>query len=353
LPNLHHSTLKNFLERIFIAAEATVDEARIVADSLTESNLLGHDSHGAIRVPQYVRMIKNGLIVPGNKPEVIKDEGSTLIVDGHYTFGQVIVRQAMSQAIEKAQERGLVQLGIRRTNHIGRLGEYATQAAEAGLLGWLVANNSGAGQIVAPVGGLEGRLATNPIAFAAPWKENECFLLDMTTSIAPEGKVRVALNKGQQLPEGWLLDPQGNPSRNPADLYGPPWGTLMPLGGSMAHKGFGLGLMVEILGGLLTGDGYSRSGQTRLGNGVFGFVADIECFMPREEFNNHMQKLLAHIKSCPTRDGFDEVLVPGEPEHRARRMRLEEGIPLDDETWRQLTELAAELGVDVPGGLRT
>jgi uncharacterized oxidoreductase len=348
LPNINHSSLNNFLERIFIAAEATNDEARIVADSLTESNLLGHDSHGAIRVPQYVGMMRDGLIVPGNKPEIVKDEGSTLIVDGHFTFGQVIVRQAMTHAIEKARERGIVQIGIRRTNHIGRMGEYAAQAAEAGLLGWLVANNSGAGQIVTPVGGIEGRLATNPIAFAAPWKDGECFLLDMTTSIAPEGKVRVAHNKGEQLPEGWLLDPQGRPSRNPADLYGPPRGSLMPLGGAMGHKGFGLGLMVEILGGLLSGDGYSRPDPTRIGNGVFGFVADLECFMTRAEFEDHMQKLLAHIKSCPTRDGVDEVFVPGEPEHRERRNRLVEGIPLDDETWRQLTQVAAELGVDVP-----
>ena len=341
-------TLKNFCGSIFEAAGASAEESAIVADSLVLSNLLGHDSHGIIRVMQYVNSMREGKIVPGAELAIVTETDTTMVLDGCCNFGQVIARRATERAIEKAKKAGIVQMGVRNGNHIGRLGEYTQQAAEAGMLAIMMVNNSGAAHVVAPFGGTQGRLATNPIAFAAPWKDDQCFVLDMTTSITAEGKFRVLRNKGEKVPEGWMLDSEGKPSTDPADLYGPPWGAILPLGGPMAHKGFGLGLMVEILSGLMSGAGVSRPEATRIANGVFAIVMNIEAFMPRETYDEQVRGLMDYIKSCPTQSGFDEVLIHGEPEYRTRRQREEDGIPIDDETWRQLTELAGELGVEAP-----
>jgi uncharacterized oxidoreductase len=172
----------------------------------------------------------------------------------------------------------------------------------------------------------------------------------MTTSIVPEGKIRVIRNKGEKVPEGWMLDNQGRPTTDPNALYTSPRGAVFPLGGVMAHKGFGLSLMVEVFAGLMSGAGIVRPGAERVANGVFALVMNIEAFMPREEFDEKIAALLDYVKDCPTAPGVQEILVPGEPECRTYQKRLKEGFPIDDETWRQLTELAAELGVERPVG---
>ncbi|MBI2194558.1 MAG: Ldh family oxidoreductase [Planctomycetes bacterium] len=348
MPLLSEQPLKQLCAALFEAAGASASEAEIVSDSLVTSNLLGHDSHGVIRVMQYLRSIRQGDIVPGSPLEVVRETDTLLLVDGHWNFGQMTARSAMQKAIEKARRSGVVELAVRRCNHAGRMGEYAQQAAEAGLACWLVANAGRARGNVAPFGGAAARLATNPICFAAPWKEDGVFLLDLTTSIAPEGKVRVKLNRGERLPEGWILDAAGQPSTDPRDLYGPPPGALLPLGGSMGHKGFALSLMVEILGGILTGTGTVGPEKPQVGNGIFALVLDIETFLPRSEFQPQLQALIDYMKSCPTRPGFQEVLVPGEPEFRTLRHRRAHGIPVEEETWRQICTLAAELGVTPP-----
>jgi len=279
-------TLRAFCRQIFISAGASGDEAEIVADSLITSNLLGHDSHGIIRVMQYVRDMREGRIVPGAELGVLKETDTTLLLDGNWNFGQVNTRRAMEKAIEKARKSEVVQMGLRRANHIGRLGEYTQQAAESGMLGLMMVTNSGAGQIAVPFGGTRGRLATNPISFAAPWKDGQCLVLDMTTSIVPEGKIRVIKNKGERVPEGWMLDSQGRPTTDPNDLYTSPRGSVFPLGGVMAHKGFGLSLMVEVFAGLMSGAGIVRPGADRVANGIFALVMDIEAFMPSGTFEN-------------------------------------------------------------------
>lgn len=347
---INTETLRTFCRQIFVSAGASGDEAEIVADSLITSNLLGHDSHGIIRVMQYVRDMREGRIVPGAELGVLKETDTTLLLDGNWNFGQVNTRRAMEKAIEKARKSEVVQMGLRRANHIGRLGEYTQQAAESGMLGLMMVTNSGAGQIAVPFGGTRGRLATNPISFAAPWKDGQCLVLDMTTSIVPEGKIRVIKNKGEKVPEGWMLDSQGRPTTDPNDLYTSPRGSVFPLGGVMAHKGFGLSLMVEVFAGLMSGAGIVRAGADRVANGIFALVTDIEAFMPREQFDENIVALLDYIKDCPTEPGVEEILVPGEPEYRTYQKRQAEGFPIDDETWRQLAELGTELGVAPPGG---
>ena len=343
MQRLSVKSLQKLSTRILAAAGASEDEAAIISKSLVASNLLGHDSHGVIRVEQYVRAIRSGSVNLGTEMEIFKETPTTLMVEGNWNFGQVIARRSMEKAIEKAQQSGLVQLTVSGCYHIGRLGEYTQMAAEQGLVALLMANGCG-GANVAPFGGYGPRVATNPISFAAPWKD-AFFLLDMTTSVAPEGKVRVRLNRGEALPEGWIVDSEGNKSTDPNDLYGPPAGALLPLGGMMGHKGTALALMIEIMGGILSRAGAARPGEKRIGNGIYAILVKIEDLIPREEFDRQLDETLNHIKSSPTLPGFEEILVPGEPEFRQKAIREKEGIPIEDETWRQLVELAKELGV--------
>lgn len=349
MPTHPAQPLRLLCTRIFEAAGASAGEAEIVSDSLITANLLGHDSHGIIRVMQYIKSIREGAIVPGAPLEVLKETESTLKLDGHWNFGQVTARLGMQKAIEKAHRCGVVQMTICNCNHVGRVGEYPQRAAESGFLCLLVANAGRARGNVAPFGGAAPRLATNPICFAAPWNEGRIFLVDMTTSIAPEGKVRVKLHRGESLPEGWIMDAAGRPSTDARDLYGPPPGALFPLGGPMGHKGFALALMVEILGGILSGAGTVGPELARVGNGIFTFILDIETFLPRAEFKAQLDALVQYMKSCPTLPGFSEVLIPGEPEFRARSRRIDQGIPIEEETWRQLEALAKDFGVEFPG----
>jgi uncharacterized oxidoreductase len=199
---------------------------------------------------------------------------------------------------------------------------------------------------VAPFGGSDGRLATNPLAFACPGPERP-ILIDITTSVVAEGKVRLKRNAGQAVPEGWLLDNQGRPTRDPADLYTDPRGALLPFGGIVGHKGYALGVMVDILSGALSGAGCSYSSTCRLGNAMFFTVVDIEKFVSREEFLEQVGVLERHVKASPPAAGFTEILMPGEPELREEERRLREGIFVDEETWRQFEECARGLGVQL------
>ena len=218
-------------------------------------------------------------------------------------------------------------------------------AAEADMVGITMVNAGGTALYVAPFGGRDGRLATNPIAIATPTRKGSPILLDITSSVVAQGKIRVAVNRGDSVPLGWLINNEGEPTQNPEDLMKTPPGALLPLGGIVGHKGYALGLMIDILGGALSGAGCSGSGNTRLQNGVLMIALDIANFTPLGDFYNHVDGLVAHVKAAPTAPGFDEILTPGEIEARHTERRLREGIPLDDETWRQIQETAAEVGI--------
>jgi uncharacterized oxidoreductase len=208
-----------------------------------------------------------------------------------------------------------------------------------------MANAGGAALYVAPFGGSDGRLATNPISIAAPTQDDEPIVLDITSSVVAQGKIRVAVNRGDSIPLGWLINGEGEPTTDPRDLNGPPPGALLALGGIAGHKGFALGLMIDVLGGALSGAGCSGSGNTQVQNGVLMVAIDIAKFTPIEDFYRRVDELVAHVKSSPLAPGFDEILVPGEIESRQANRRSREGIPIDDETWRQIQETAATLGI--------
>ena len=345
MPNLTQNQLQKITTDIFEAGGVPSGEAAIIGELLVASNLAGHDSHGVIRIPQYIGLIESGLIQPGALLEIEQESASHALINGNWGFGHVIAQKAMSLAIEKAKSSTISAISVYNCNHIGRIGSYPIMAAEAGMVGITMVNAGGAALYVAPFGGSDGRLATNPIAISTPTREGHPILLDITSSVVAQGKIRVAVNRGESVPLGWIINSEGEPTSNPQDLMETPPGALLPLGGIAGHKGYALGLMIDILGGALSGAGCSGSGTTRLQNGVLMIALNIANFTPLDDFYEHIEGLVAHVKASPTAPGFDEILTPGEIEARQTERRLREGIPIDDETWRQIRETAAEVGI--------
>jgi uncharacterized oxidoreductase len=346
MPIFKADYLQSLSSRIFQAAGASPSEGDRVAELLVEANLAGHDSHGVIRIPQYINSLKEGLIVPGAPIRVENETPATAVVDGNWGFGQVIATHAADLAISKARQHAVSTVTVYNCNHIGRLGSYGLQIARAGLIGLLTVNAHGGARSVAPFGGTARRLATNPIAIAAP-SGADPIVLDITTSVVAEGKVRVKRNRGEQTPPGWIIDAEGAPTTDPNKFYGPPPGALLPFGGNAAHKGYGLSVIVDILSGALSRAGCSRPDATRIGNGVFILVLNPAAFTPLDLFKKQVDDFVAYLKSSPTAPGFTEILVPGEVEIREEKRRRAEGIFVEDETWRQITEVAQAHGVTV------
>jgi len=250
--------LKKIVISIFIGAGASKSTASRVADNLVGANLVGIDSHGIIRIPQYLKWIKDGTIDLNAKMELVEDKSIMALIDGHHSFGQIVVYEACNIAIDKAKENGMSLITIRNTSHIGRLGEYAEKITSENLISIVMVNAQGAGQLVAPWGAKERRLSANPIAWGIPTgRKEEPIILDISTSIVAEGKIILYKNLGKKLPEGWVIDSMGNPTTNPNDLYGPPEGSILPMSG---HKGYGLSMVIDILTGALSGGGCSRKG---------------------------------------------------------------------------------------------
>jgi uncharacterized oxidoreductase len=341
--------LTDYLARIYRAAGSPEDEARIVAEHLVEANLKGHDSHGVIRTSGYLLQIRNGVAHPGAPTRVLEDAPSMAVLDGGWNLGQVVATRATEMAITKARETGVALVTCINTMHAGRVGAYGEQIVRAGMAAMGGVNTPGA-RLVAAFGGGHRRTGTNPLMFAFPGETPETpFVLDMATSVVAEGKLKVAVNKGAEVPEAWILDGDGKPSIQPRDFYGTgdneKMGTLLPVGGAFSgYKGFGLNLAVETLGGVLSGAGTSVAG-TRGTNGVFIMAIDVAHFTPLAAFTSLMAGLGAHVKEPPYQPGVSEVLLPGEPERRTMAQRLRDGVSLDDETWKQTVEAAAALGV--------
>jgi uncharacterized oxidoreductase len=333
---------------MFLAAGVPPEVAHRVAESLVESNLAGHDSHGVIRMEPYVEMLGDGRVNPRAEPRVVRETSTTAVIDGGWQFGQVAARQAMDVAIVKAWSNGVAVVQLYQSGHIGRLGEYAAQALTRDMIGMVTTNNHGGGQVLSPFGGIARCLSPSPIAIAVPGGRDFPIVLDMTTSVVAEGKVRVKRARGEKLPEGWILDAAGRPSTDPADLYGPPPGSLTPLGGAAGYKGFGLAFMIDILSGALGGAGCSRPDPPPLrGNGVFLLAINPAAFGATERFPKEVAGLADYVRSSPLAPGCDRILIPGQVEHETRLQRLRNGIPIEDDTWSKLQSIAASLGLDV------
>jgi uncharacterized oxidoreductase len=333
--------------RVFVGAGLEQSESQVIAHSLVLSNVMGHDSHGVIRVVQYCNALGEGKVKPGQKIKVIKEADASAVVDGEWGFGQTICHQAMDLAIEKAKARSIAVVEVFNCSHIGRLGEYVESAAAQGILGIVMCNNHGGGLLQPPFGGIDARMSPNPIAVGVPTGGEFPIVVDMTSSVVAEGKIRVKRNLGETLPEGWVIDGEGNPTTDPAKFYGPPRGAILPFGGITAHKGYALSIVVDVLSGALGGAGVSREGGVSGGNGVFVMAIDIAAFIGKEDFEKDMQTFIGWLKSSRLMDGFEEVLLPGEMESRQRKAKEVEGVFVDDETWRQIGETGGKFGVEL------
>lgn len=336
--------LRGLMRRIFQAAGSSEREAGLIADHLVEANLAGHDSHGVGMTPTYVRNLREGHLRLNQTLATIVDGPSLLIYDAGQGAGQVMAHDAMVRGIERASRDGVSLVGLRNSHHIGRIGHYAEQGAAAGLV-TLHFVNVVSEPSVAPFGGRSSRLGTNPIAIGIPRRDAPPIVVDFATSRWAVGKVRVALNKGEPVPPGTLLDADGEPTLDPGALFADPKGALLPLGD---HKGWSLSLAAELLGAALIG-GETQHGPKRdnaILNSMLTILVAPEKLGTLPAFQEETAKIVRWVQSGAS-DGT--VLLPGDPERRERERRRRDGIPIDPATWDQIRAAAAEVGVAAEG----
>ena len=349
MPTLTADHLTHFASALLSAGGVSLDEAALVADSLVASNLRGHDSHGVIRIPNYLDQCAKGEVTPGAKLTITKETTTVVLTDGNWGFGQIQARRLTQRLIEKAHAEATVIGTLIHSGHIGRLGEYCELAAEAGLVSMLMANTHGVARRVAPPGGTAPRLGTNPLALGVPHPQGP-LILDFGTSAVAEGKVRVKRIAGDQCPPGWLLDSEGRPTTDPGTLYASVPGTILPMGGEQSYKGFGLALMIEIFAGALSGGVCAREVPlNQPGNCTWMMVLNPAHLGGAGHFAREVACVVDFMRGCPRIEGVREILLPGDPERRMLAERRQHGIPLDERAWHDLVSLARRLEVAVPG----
>ena len=341
MPTIDASRLESTATRIFEALGAPVGDAAWIATLLVRANLRGHDSHGVIRIPQYAEAVRKETVDPKSPITVTAETPVMARLDGGRGFGQVVARRGMEMAIAKGKASGLAAVGLSRTGHVGRLADYAEMAAGQGLVAMLWVN-AVHGLNVAPWGGSGRRLGTNPHAIGIPGAAGPAMVLDFATSVVAEGKMRVKKNRKQQAPLGWFIDAEGRPATDPEIFYGDPVGSLLTAG---EHKGYGLSLAVEILGGILSGTGPAGPPPGVFANGTLMICLDVERFVPLGDFHAQVAGLFGWVKSAKLAQGSKEILIPGEPEGRLEAERRRDGVPVEDETWNQIERVAAELNI--------
>ena len=343
--------LQTFVRDVFLREGCSVAESERIGRYLVAANLAGHDSHGVIRVPRYLGWLRDGTVKADRAPELVSDAGSFALVDAHYGFGQTAGPFAVELGIAKAAQHGVAIVALRHAGHLGRIGEWAEQAAAAGLVSVHFVNVSGS-LLVAPFGAVERRFSTAPFAAAVPVPGGPPVVLDFATSLVAEGKVLVASQGGKPLPPGSLIAPDGQLSQDPATLYGPLHGSGVRdrgLGAIRAfgeHKGSGLALMCELLAGALTGSGTAGPSPKRFCNGMLSIYMTPALFGSADGFAAETRAYLDFVASARPADPDGTTLLPGEPERLSRARRLAEGVPLTDEVWAALREAGLPHGIE-------
>ncbi|MGZ5895510.1 MAG: Ldh family oxidoreductase [Xanthobacteraceae bacterium] len=350
MPKVTAERLKQIGAALMQAAGALPDEAKAVASGCVNANLAGHDSHGVIMIPNYIERIKVGHISPGAPFTIVQESPTTTVIDGRWGFGYVVTERAMRMTIEKAKTSNVAAATVFRQSHIGRIGAYPLMAAEAGMIGLITADSGRSPKAVAPFGGREARLGTNPISIAVPSDLDGPLYLDMATSAVAVGKISLAAARGESIPEGWIVDKDGKSSTDPKRFR--PGGALLPLGGTEGYKGSGLAVMVEILCGLLTGLGFGVEPTGRHNDGCFLAVFNVEAFRPLAQFKREVADFARYLKDTPPSEGSSGVFYPGEMEFRREKDRGTNGIEVEDATWNTLRKLADEYKLAAQLGLQ-
>jgi uncharacterized oxidoreductase len=332
--------------RTFVAAGWPQADAEEVARHFVLANLSGHDSHGVGMLPLYVAAVHDGLLTPASTPVDRINAAPFLVIDGQIALGQPTARRAVARACDMALAGGVAVLNLIDAHHIGRIGDYAEQATAAGLIAMYWVNVAGRVPIVAPHGGREARWGTNPHAIGVPDGQGRPLILDFATSRMAHGKARVAFNKGVKVADGFLIDPEGKASNDPAVVFPPlPMGALLPFGD---HKGAGIALIAEILSAGLTGGALIKDKPVRswIINSLFGILIDPAKLEPDAAARSaRIDAIASYVRSAAPREGFDTVRAPGDIERETRVSRQQHGIPIDDETWRQIVAAADSVGV--------
>jgi uncharacterized oxidoreductase len=336
--------LHDFVSRIWVSAGSGETEAKLVADHLVMSNLTGHDSHGVGMIPRYVRSLQESELKLNRHAEIVRDAGAVLTIEGGIGFGQVIAKEAIDHGIARAKKLGICAVGLRNAHHIGRIGHWAEQCVQQGLVSFHFVNVAGFAQ-VAPFGGIDGRFGTNPFCAAFPRSGKPPLVLDFATSSIAVNKTRVAYNKGLPVPADCLMDHEGKPTTDPKVMHEAPFGSLRTFGG---HKGYGMAAMCEIFAGALSG-GYTTHETTRVKgsaiiNCMLSVIVDPAVF-DAPNAAAETDAFVDWVKAAPTLDGHGEIYVPGEPERRSQQERRANGIPIDATTWKQIAAAAQQVGM--------
>jgi len=320
-------------------------EAAAVAHNLVDANLAGHDSHGIGMLPRYVGAVREGGLTVNAHVSTVLDAGALLRLDGHAGFGQVVGGEAMALGIERAKSLGCAIVALGNAHHLGRIGAWAEQAVAAGMISLHFVNVL-ARPIVAPHGGAKAGFGTNPFTAGVPLKGRPPMILDFATSTIAQGKTRVAFNKGEPVPEGCLIDEDGRATTDPRWTVQPPWGALLPFG---QHKGSGLAVLCELLGGALAAGiaGHREDGtRQRVLNGMLSVIIDPRALHGSEGWEKAAEGFVESLLQIRPREGHERVLLAGDPERRMRAERLAKGLPVDVTTWQQILDAAASVGLD-------
>jgi LDH2 family malate/lactate/ureidoglycolate dehydrogenase len=337
---------RDFVTRLMVAHDLPQEDGRIVATCLVRADLRGIDTHGIVRLPGYLDRVRRGLINPRPHLEPRRVTAAAAQLDGDNGFGFVIATRAMAAAIEIAKEAGLGLVSVKRSTHFGMAASYLLQAVEAGFIALVFTNASRA---MPPFGGREALLGTSPFAAGVPGGKEAPFILDMAPSVAARGKIRRALRRGEPIPEGYALDADGRPTTDPARALE---GVVLPIGGP---KGSGLSLLMDILGGVLSGAAFAgdvgdqyKDFERPQNVGHFFLALRPDLFVGAEEFRARMDLLVQRVHDCPRAGGFDEIMIAGEPEARQERHRLRHGIPYGTKDLAPLIEIGERLGLTPP-----
>ncbi|MFO7917606.1 MAG: Ldh family oxidoreductase [Anaerolineae bacterium] len=351
--------LEAFIEEIVIGLGADEEIATEVAQHLVHANLSGHDSHGVLRIAQYTAQADSGELVPAAQPTILRESSTTALIDARRGFGHYSTAYALNWAMKHAHEHGIAAAAVRHSSHIGRVGEYTERAAQSGLIAIVTVGSAGRGVGgLVPFGGRQRFFGANPWSMGVPAREQSPMVYDGSSATVAEGKVRFARAKGAPLPPGCIQDSEGKPTTDPEDFYD--GGALLPLGGEVAgHKGYGLAMASALIGGLsMIGDeDHTLIGASVVEEvddtsdqiaGVFLMVIDPAFFGDAEHYRAMVDETLTAAKNVEPAEGFDEVLIPGEPEVNTRRGRSQKGIAIPDATWEDFEALAERFGLSLP-----
>lgn len=337
--------LIDFSAAAFRMAGMPANDARLVADTLVQADLWGHQSHGVLRLPWYLNRLKAGVCNPVAAPVFVVDAGAVAVIDGGDAMGQVLTDHAMRDAIRRAKAHGIAAVTVRNSNHFGTALYYTLTAARAGCVAFLSTNASPA---MAPWGGRTKTVGTNPWSWAAPAGKYDPMVLDIANTGVARGKIYLARQKGQQIPEGWAIDANGAPTTDPSAAID---GIILPMAG---HKGYAIAAMMDMLSGVLSGSAFGSGvagpyqTERRSGAGHFAIVLDISAFQPLTDFERSMEAMIEELKAVPLAVGHDEIFYPGEIEARNDARNRRDGLTMPDDTVRDLEQVATDYGIALP-----